>query len=461
MSLTPGAALPDEEIGRRAIGRARRRLLPFLLLLYFVNYLDRNNVGFAQLRMSHAIGLSDTAFGFGAGIFFIAYFLFEVPSNAGMLRFGARRWLGRILITWGIVATCMVFVQGETSYAVLRFLLGAAEAGFFPGVILYLTMWFPAAVRVGVLGLFILAQPLSNGIGAPLSGWLLGLHGLGLSGWQWMFVLEGVPAVLLGVVSFFVLPDSPASARWLPRDERDWLLATLEAERTLKADSHGSGFAAGLRHPRVPVFAAIYFTISFGIYGVSLWLPTIVDGFGHLSSVRVGLLVMVPYAVATLAVWWWSRRSDRRGERVRHTALPMAVSGVALVVSAFTLSVSPAVALLAMCVVAAGMYSAISPFWELPAATFAGAAAASGLAAVNSLGNLAGFAAPYAVGALDDRTGDSRAGLVMLAVVLLLGAGGCVLHGRRMAREAPRPRPSARASAAPSLGSGPDGGAGR
>ncbi len=432
MSLTRPTTLPDDELGRRAISRARRRLLPFLLLLYFVNYLDRNNVGFAKLQMSHEVGLSATAYGFGAGIFFIAYFLFEVPSNAGMHRYGARVWLGRILISWGVVACCMIFVEGPTSYSVLRFLLGAAEAGFFPGVILYLTKWFPAAVRVGVLGLFILAQPLSNGLGAPLSGLLLNLHGvLGLSGWQWMFLLEGVPAIALGVVTFVILPDSPATARWLPEDERAWLERTLEAESAAKAERHGSDFLAGLRNPRVLGFAAIYFANSFGVYGLSLWLPSIVDGFGHLSTTDVGLLVLIPYAVATVAVWLWSRDSDRRGERVLHTALPMAAGGVFLVVSAFTLSVSPVIALLAICVVAAGMYSTVSPFWELPAADFTGAAAASGFAAVNSLGSLAGFAAPYAVGALNDSTGDSRTGLVLLAVVLLLGAGFCVWYGRR------------------------------
>lgn len=432
MSATPSALLADEELGKRAVSRARRRLLPFLLLLYFINYLDRNNVGFAQLQMRDDVGLTATAYGFGAGIFFLSYFLFEVPSNAGMHRFGARIWLGRILVSWGVVAACMVFVQSATSYAVLRFLLGAAEAGFFPGVILYLTLWFPARVRVGVVGLFVLAQPLSNGLGAPLSGWLLGLDGLlGLAGWQWMFVLEGVPAIVLGVVTFAVLPDSPSGARWLPEDERRWLQASLEQEESAKESRHGSGFLSGLRDPKVLGFATVYFALCFGVYGLSLWLPTIVDGFGGLTGFQVGMLVLIPYAVATVAVWLWSRDSDRRGERVLHTAVPMAVGGVGLVVSAFTLSVSPVIALISICVVAAGMYSAISPFWGLPAGAFSSGAAAAGIAAVNSLGCLAGFVAPYAVGALNDRTGDARSGLILLACVLVAGAVFCVWYCRR------------------------------
>ena len=419
------------ELGDRTIRKVKRRVLPLIVLLYFIAFLDRNNVGFAKLTMSEDIGLSATAYGLGAGIFFIGYAIFEIPSNAGMLRFGARKWIARILVTWGFFATAMAAVQGEVSFYVIRFLLGAAEAGFFPAIILYLTFWFPARQRVAVLGIFILAQPISNAIGAPISGLLLNLDGLaGLAGWQWMFIAEGVPAMLLAIVALKAMTDYPRDAMWLTVEERTWLQNRMDAEDVAKGAGHKHSFMAGLKDPRALVFAALYFGLVMGIYGLSLWLPSIVKAMGHLSNTQVGFIVPIPYACAAVFLIFWSRHSDRTGERVGHTSGAMVLAAIGLVASGFLLQASPILALVAICVGAMGIFSAISPFWELPSAALAGAAAASGIALINSLGNLGGFAAPYAVGVLVDKTGDSKSGLLMLAAVLFITAVATFLYGR-------------------------------
>lgn len=433
------AANPDQydhrslgEVGERTLRRVRNRILPFVVLLYFFAYLDRNNVGFAQKALSADVGLTATVFGFGAGVFFIGYALFEVPSNGAMHRFGARKWLARILISWGICATAMALVQGPASFSVLRFLLGAAEAGFFPAIVLYLTLWFPAAQRVGMLGIFILAQPIANAIGAPLSGLLLELDGaLGLAGWQWLFIAEGLPAILLGFVVPFVMTDHPRDATWLADDERKWLTRTMDTEDRRKRAEGDHSFLAGLKDRRALIFAALYFGLVFGIYGLGLWMPTIVAELGDFSSLQVGLIVFVPYGIAAVWTYLWGRHSDRRRERVAHSAVSMVLGAVGLVAAGYLLQVGPVLALAALTLAAMGIYSAIAPFLEMPAAAFAGAAAASGIALVNSIGNLGGFAAPYAVGALNDATGDSRAGLVLLGAVLAVTAVATYLYGRR------------------------------
>jgi ACS family tartrate transporter-like MFS transporter len=420
------------ELGDRTLRKVRRRVLPLMIWLYFIAFLDRNNVGFAKLTMSEDIGLSATAYGLGAGIFFIGYAIFEVPSNAGMHRYGARKWIARILVTWGIFATAMALVQGETSFYIVRFLLGAAEAGFFPAVILYLTYWFPAAVRVAVLGLFILAQPLANAIGAPVSGLILRMDGIwGLAGWQWMYILEGLPAIIMGFVVLFAVTDRPKNAMWLAPEERRWLQDTMDAEDAAKAAQGGHSFMAGLKDRRALIYAALYFGLVMGIYGLSLWLPSIVKAMGNLSTTQVGFIVPIPYICAALFVFYWSRHSDRTGERVGHATFSMLLGAAGLVASGFLLQSSPVWAMVAISVCAMGIFSAISPFWELPSAALAGAAAAAGIALINSLGNLGGFVAPYAVGALVDRTGDARAGLFLLAAVLLVTAMATVLYGRR------------------------------
>src|SRR6478736_7436707 len=421
------------ELGDRTISKVKRRVLPLIVFLYFIAFLDRNNVGFAKLTMSEDIGLSATAYGLGAGIFFIGYALFEIPSNAGMLRFGARKWIARILLTWGFFATIMATVQGEITFYVIRFLLGAAEAGFFPAIILYLTFWFPARQRVAVLGIFILAQPIANAIGAPISGLLLKMDGiLGLAGWQWMFIIEGVPAMLMGIVALKAMTDYPKDAMWLTLEERTWLQNKMDGEDAAKGTGHKHSFMAGLKDPRALVFAALYFGLVMGIYGLSLWLPSIVKAMGNLSTTQVGFIVPIPYLCAAAFVFFWSRHSDRTGERVGHATFSMLLGAAGLVASAFLLQASPVWAMVAICIGAMGIFAAISPFWELPSAALAGAAAASGIALINSLGNLGGFVSPYAVGILVDKTGDSKYGLLLLAAVLFITAIATFLYGRKI-----------------------------
>jgi ACS family tartrate transporter-like MFS transporter len=405
--------------------------MPLAVWLYFIAYLDRNNVGFAKLDMSEDIGLTASAFGLGAGMFFIGYAIFEIPSNGAMHRFGARKWIARILITWGIFATGMALVQNEITFYILRFLLGAGEAGFFPAIILYLTYWFPAAQRVAVLGIFILAQPLANAIGAPISGLMLGMDGLlGLAGWQWLFILQGLPAIIMGVIAPFVLTDKPRDATWLAPDERRWLTEAMEAEHKTKAATGEHSFVAGLKDPRSLIFSALYFGLVFGIYGLGLWMPTVVSEIGDFSKTQIGFIVFIPYTIAAFFVYFWSRHSDRTGERVGHTSFSMLLAAVGLVSSGYLLQVNPILAMAFITIGAMGIYSAIAPFWELPAAALTGAAAASGIALINSLGNLAGFVSPYAVGILVDRTGDTRSGLILLAGVLFLTSIATFLYGR-------------------------------
>jgi MFS transporter, ACS family, tartrate transporter len=405
--------------------------MPLAVWLYFIAYLDRNNVGFAKLTMSEDIGLTASAFGLGAGMFFIGYAIFEIPSNGAMHRFGARKWIARILITWGIFATAMALVTNDITFYILRFLLGAGEAGFFPAIILYLTLWFPAAQRVAVLGIFILAQPLANAIGAPVSGLMLGMDGiLGLQGWQWLFILQGAPAIIMGVIAPFILTDKPKDAMWLTAEERRWLTDAMEAEHDAKAATGTHSFMAGLKSRRSLIFSALYFGLVFGIYGLGLWMPTVVSELGDLSTTQIGFIVFIPYSIAAVFVYFWSRHSDRTGERVGHTSFSMMLAAIGLVCSGYLLQVNPILAMVFLTVAAMGIYSAIAPFWELPAAALTGAAAASGIALINSLGNLAGFVSPYAVGILVDRTGDSRSGLILLAGVLFLTSIATFIYGR-------------------------------
>ncbi len=432
------------EVGDRALRKVRNRVMPFIILLYFIAYLDRNNVGFAREQLDADLGIGAAAFGFGAGVFFIGYALFEIPSNGAMHRYGARKWIARILITWGIFATAMALTQGPTSFAVLRFLLGAAEAGFFPAVILYLTLWFPAAQRVAMIGLFILAQPIANALGAPLSGLLLEMDGIaGLQGWQWLFILEGVPAILLGFVVPFVMTDRPRDATWLATEEREWLTAKMDEEDRLKQAEGSHRFLDGLKDRRALVFSALYFGLVFGIYGLGLWLPSIVAELGDFSDLQRGLIVFVPYAIAAVWTYLWSRHSDRTRERVAHTSVAMVLAAVGLVLSALLLDVDPILAMVAITLAAMGIYSAIAPFLEMPASVLAGAAAASGIAMVNSLGNLGGFVSPFAVGLLTERNEDGgRSGLFLLAAVLAVTAAATYAYGRRTgAGRPPEDRP--------------------
>jgi ACS family tartrate transporter-like MFS transporter len=444
-SLTAAPAL--SELGQTTLRKVRRRLMPLIVLLYFVAYLDRNNVGFAKLGMQGDIGLTEAAYGLGAGIFFLGYALLEIPSNGGMYRYGARKWIARILISWGIFATAMFLVNGETTFYIIRFLLGAAEAGFFPAILFYLTLWFPAAQRVTVLGIFILAQPISNALGAPVSGMLLGLEGVaGLHGWQWLYIIEGIPAIVLGLITPFVMTDRPEHAKWLKPEERDWLATTMSKELADKQKSGKHNFLAGLKDPRTLAYSALYFGLVCGIYGLGLWMPTIVKALGKFDTVQVGFIVFIPYAIAAVFVYFWSKRSDRTGNRVWHASVSMVIAAVGLLGAGYLLPVNAVLAMVFLTLAAMGIYSAIAPFLAMPSAALTGAAAAAGLAMVNSLGNLGGFVAPYIVGILKDATGNSQSGLTFLAACLAITAVATYLYARKRPEGVSAPRATAPAA---------------
>ncbi|NOG74092.1 MFS transporter [Roseicella sp. DB1501] len=433
------SASTTSALERETMARVSRRLVPFLMLCYFIAYLDRVNVGFAALEMNKALGLSPTAYAWGAGIFFLAYFLFEVPSNVILEKVGARRWIARIMITWGILSGCMALVQGEWSLYLVRFLLGIAEAGFFPGIILYLTYWFPATYRAGIVGAFMVAIPISTVIGAPISGMLLGLHGvMGLDGWQWLFIIEAVPAVLLSGVVLFYLTDKPADAQWLEPAQREWLANRLEQERQSKEAVVHFTLGEALRHPRVIGLGLVYFGVVAANYGLSFWLPQIVKGFG-LSNLATGFVTAIPYAFGAVAMVLWGRSSDRTGERVWHTAGAAILAAAGL--GACAMLSDPVMVMLVLSIGALGIFGCLPPFWTLPTALLSGSAAAGGIALINSIGNLAGFVGPYAVGWVKESTGSFAMALLALAA-LPLAAGILVLamgHDPALERREPAP----------------------
>lgn len=430
---TPDTAQPGIE--KRTVRKVTLRLLPFLALLYFVNYLDRVNIGFAGPNgLTDELAMSATAFGLASGIFFLGYLVLEVPSNLMLHRFGARVWLTRIMLTWGLLATVMAFVPNAATLIVLRFLLGVAEAGFFPGIILYLTYWFPAAHRARMVALFMVAVPVSTAIGSTLSGLILQhLDGLlGLSGWRVMFLVEGLPALLLAVVTFVYLTDRPEQARWLADDERSWLTAVLSEERDRVQAEHHWPLRRALTHPRIVGLAFVYFGIAYGLYALGFFLPTIVDGFAEqfgtdFSTVQAGLITAVPYVVGAVVMVLWARHGDATGERVWHVALPMVLGGVAIPVALYL--GSPLATMIAVTVCAAGVCAALPTFWALPSNFLAGSAAAGGIALINSLGNVSGFAAPYVTGALSTLTGSERSGMWVTGVCMLAGAALVVALG--------------------------------
>jgi ACS family tartrate transporter-like MFS transporter len=420
----------------RTIAKVTKRLVPFLVICYFVAYLDRVNVGFAALTMNQDLGLSQTAFGFGAGIFFIAYFIFEVPSNLLLERFGARKWIARIMLSWGVLSGAMAFIPtiaqatglgNEYSFYLLRVLLGVAEAGFFPGFIFYLTLWFPAVYRARIVGYFMAAIPLSTVIGAPISGVLLYLHGgWGLAGWQWLFIVEAIPAVILAGVVFCYLTDRPAEAQWLAPDERAWLSKQLDLEQRQRQAVRDYSVVQALIDPRVLALSLVYFGAVATNYGLSFFLPQIVKGFG-LNTFLTTLVSAAPYAVGLVAMIWWGRRSDRVAERRFHAAFPLFVAAAGIAVS--TVLDDPTLKMISLCVAGFGIFACLPVFWTLPTAFLSGAAAAAGIAVINSIGNLAGFAGPFAMGWIKDHTGSYTGGLLLLAglgniamgIVLTLG----------------------------------------
>ncbi|MEJ1969101.1 MAG: MFS transporter [Rhizomicrobium sp.] len=424
---------------QRTIAKVWWRIMPYLMLLYFVGYLNRVSVGIAALTMNKDLGLTATVFGWGAGIFFVGYFFFEVPSNIILSRVGARRWISRIMLTWGPISAALALSQGPWSFYALRFLLGMAEAGFFPGVMLYLTYWFPAAQRSRISAGILSAVPLSNIFGAPLSSWFLTLEGLwGLKGWQVLFVLEGIPAVVLGVVTYFYLTDKPEDAAWLAPEERDWLSATVRAEDAGRSARHGFSLREALTHPRVLACAFIYFGVLVGAYGVNFWQPQIVRGLG-LSLLQTGFVTAIPSVFAVAGMFLWAHVSDRSGAHAFHVAAAATVGCLGLVGAAFFSS--PVLVMASLSVAAIGINAAAAIFWSLPTSFLSGVAAAGGLALVNAVGNLSGFLGPYMIGALKDATHGFFWPILALSLFPLLAAIVSLLLVRVPAGTISKPAP--------------------
>ncbi|MET4798180.1 MFS transporter [Bradyrhizobium sp. LB11.1] len=421
-----GSTGAKSEIETSTIRAISWRLIPFLVLAYFFSYLDRVNLGFAALTMNAEFKFTPLIFSWGAGIFFIGYFIFEVPSNLALEKFGARRWIARIMVTWGIISALMALVNGVTSFYVLRFLLGVAEAGFFPGIILYLTYWYPAEYRGRFLAAFAIAVPISTVIGAPISGLLLGLDGaMGLKGWQWLFVLEGIPSVLLGIVTWFYLTDRPEKADWLSAEQKAWLKGRLDSEVAAKQAVKHLSLGEALSSPKVITLSLVYFGFVAALYGMQFWLPQIVKAFG-LTNAQTGFVTAIPYVFGTIAMILWARHSDATRERVFHVGAPMLLIAVALAISSYI--TDPTMTMVALTFAAIGVFCVFGVFWTLPTAWLSGTAAAGGIALINSIGNLAGFGGPYLIGWVKEATGQTSTGLLVLAMLPLL-AGILVFVG--------------------------------
>jgi len=425
--------MPDSTPAADAVYRkVAIRLIPLLFLCYIAAYLDRVNVGFAKLQMQQALELSDSVYGFGAGIFFIGYFIFEIPSNVMLHRVGAGRWIARIMVTWAVLSAGMMFVNSSTSFYVVRFFLGVAEAGFFPGIILYLTYWFPAARRGRATSMFLTAIAVAGLVGNPVSGWILkAMDGVnGWAGWQWLFLLEALPSLVLGVMAWFWLEDRVKNAQWLTLEERELIARDIAAEESRKADGH---LARVLADPQVWLAAFVYFAIVSGLYGVTFWLPTIIKSLGVADPLQVGLVGAVPWAFGIVAMFLVARSADQRGEYRWHTAVSCVAAALGLLVSvAFHADVMLAMG--GLTVGAMGIMCALPIFWSNPTALLGGTAAAMGIAFINSVGNLAGFAIPWLMGLIKQRTGSTDAGLDMLAGFLVLGAGAVLALRRSAAR---------------------------
>jgi ACS family tartrate transporter-like MFS transporter len=431
----------DPELEQRTIRRVIRRLVPFLVTLYLVNFLDRTNVGFAALQMNKEIGISPSVYGLGAGIFFFSYFLFEVPSNVLLHKFGARVWIARIMISWGLVATAMGFLQTPVHFIVLRVLLGIAEAGFFPGVIFLLSMWIPRRYCAGVISSFYLGIPISQVIGAPLSVGLMEIGSrLGFSGWRVMYVLEGLPALVLGIVCLFYLTDTPAQAQWLTPAERDWLTTRLAQEEKGKALAVGQQMSkrdqvrCALTNKLVWRLALIYFGITAGANTMNFFLPSVLDSFQGKFGIKVGLLqngliTAIPYAVTAVAMYLWSCRSDRYQERRKHAGGAALFAAISITIA--LLINNPIVIVMGFTLLAAGDYAAINVFWAIPPRILTGLGAATGIGLINSIGNLSGFFGPYATGLVYSLTGSYTLSFLVIAAVVALGGIGVLLLPER------------------------------
>ena len=421
-------AEPSDKI----LARAAWRLIPFMSLMYVVSFLDRVNISFAALQMNADLGFSKEAYGFAAGIFFWGYFFFEVPSNLALQKFGARLWMCRICLTWGVLSMLQAFVKEPVSLSILRFLMGAADAGLFPGMVLYMTYWFPAATRARFIALFLAGVPLSVVIGGPISGWLLGIDSHGLRGWQWMLLLEGIPSLLCGFATLWLLPDGPLKAKWLNDDEKRIVTARLAADPDIIKGGALHGFKELIFDKRIWILMIPDFSIVIALYGLNLWQPQMVKAMGY-SNIETGFIVALPYllAMGAMVVLGWS--SDRSGERAWHVAFG-AFTGAAGMVGA-VLFTDHALIIAALCVATSGIYAALAVFWTLPSSLLRGVAAAAGLALLNSFSNLGGFFGTYLMGWAKQTTGNFTLGMELLAAMLVLGGVSVVMIGRAFFRQ--------------------------
>jgi D-galactonate transporter len=428
------------EIEKRTMDKVTWRLVPFLMLCYFIAYVDRVNISFAGGPMSKDLGLTSAAFGGAAGIFFIAYFFFEVPSNLALDRFGARMWIARIMLSWGIIAGAQAFVTGELSLNIIRLLLGAAEAGFFPGVIFFLTLWFPAAYRARIIGWFMFAIPISTVIGSPISGFILNLDGVaGLHGWQWMFLIEALPAILMTFAVLSYLTDRPKEAHWLTSQESQWLQDRLDAERANRERHGAMSWLRSMLDPRVIALGFVYMGCNIPQYGLSFFLPQIIKSFGDLSNVQVGFITALPYLVGAIGMLIWGWHSDKTAERKWHAVIPLGVIVVSLAAAA--VMPTPTTKMIFLCTAGFGFFSVLPVFWTLPTTFLSRAGAAAGIAAVNSIGNLGGFFGPKVFGWLKDTTHGDFASLMFLAVCAIIGAIIVLVLGHNPALERPAGTP--------------------
>ena len=427
----------------QALSKIRWRILPFVALMFAMAIIDRSNIGFAKHALQADTGLSNAAFALGAGIFFIGYAVFEVPSNLMLHKIGARIWLSRIMVTWGLVSAAMMFAHDETSFYILRFLLGVAEAGLSPGVVLYLTYWFPQNQRGSAYGIYYFGVPVSLMVGGPVSGWLLESAQFGLTGWQWMFVTEGLAASIIGVFAFFYLTDKPRDAKWLNTEEKAAIEHELEKEQLQKANKGPSSWRAAMFNPVVLYFTLIYFTIQVSVYGVLFYLPTrIAELLGTGIGLKVGALTSIPWIATVIMLYLVTRHADRKGQQTRYAALMLALAAVGMVGS--TLSGSLPLVILAFCVAAAGFITVQPLFWTLPTRFLGGAAAASGIAVIGALGNLGGFLAPTVKTWAEQHFNNPHAGMYFLAGMALLGALMLVRSARagREPGKLPEPTPT-------------------
>jgi D-galactonate transporter len=413
---SPKTAGPSPEVGPHVIGKLFRHLIPFLFLVYIVNYLDRINVGFAALQMQIQLGLSDRVYGLGAGIFFAGYLLFQLPSNLAMHRVGSRRWMSAIMVAWGLISSCMIFVHTARGFYELRFLLGVAEAGFFPGIILYLKQWFPAGARARAMALFMTANPLAGVIGGPISGALLGLNAGPLAGWQWLFLIEGTPAVILGLLTLWLLAEHPEDVSWLSAEERSWLTSELHREGEMHPDA-ARNWSAAFSNIKVWLLTAVYFGLTTCMYGLVYFLPKIIRNVSTSSNFGLGLLSAIPYIVTAIAMVLTGMHSDRTGERRRHLAILALLSAVGAYAAGYSTSTVATVALLSLAM--SGETSMLGPFWALAASALSESTAPAGIALINSIGNLGGLLGPYSIGLLRNTHGF-RGGMIVIGTAVAL-----------------------------------------